>query len=392
MLPKCRIYANALTFLMIELNHLGMTFTSLLLKNLWRNKIRTLLTVFGISLGIATIITFGLISSGLDETIGAIIKPGDADFTVAKAGSADVVLSFIDEENLDLIQNIEGVQEVAPYVMTLAPVDNNPFFLVGGMDVNQLELMGVTITDGRAYNADNEAILGTIAAEGRDIKIGDTITANDRELTITGLFETEVTFQSGGAITTVNTSQGLQGINDQVNTISVLVEDGYDVQAVADAVEAQNSELVSIVNPSDFDALEQGSQASQAITWAISLLAIIIGGVGVMNTMIMSVFERTREIGVLRAVGWKRFRIIRMILGEAFVLGVISTLVGAGVGLLFIWGILQTELGQSWIHVEYDSMIFAQAFFVSIAVVIIGSLYPAYRASKMLPSEALRYE
>jgi putative ABC transport system permease protein len=143
------------------------------------------------------------------------------------------------------------------------------------------------------------------------------------------------------------------------------------------------SEIADSMN--DFRVLEQ--MASQ-----ISLLAIFIGGLGMLNTMLMSVLERTREIGVLRALGWRRRQVLGMILQESLVLGalggVVGILLGLGVGRLVslaegMWGS---------IDLVYTPQMLLQAIIVALIGGAAGGLYPAWRATRMRPVEALRYE
>ena len=129
-----------------------------------------------------------------------------------------------------------------------------------------------------------------------------------------------------------------------------------------------------------------------AMMGAISFLAIFVGGVGVMNTMLMAVLERTREIGVLRALGWRRRRILGMILQEAVLLGILGGIAGIlialGLGGLFskipMVGELLTPV---W---EYD--IFVRAVAIALFLGVLGGIYPAIRATRLQPVEALRYE
>ena len=369
-----------------------MSFLTLIFKNLSRHRSRAILTILGISIGIATIVVFGLITSGLTDAIGNVIKPGNADFTVAKAGSADIVLSFLDKEQVEVIRTTEGVAEIAPFVFTISQSGGNPYFVIGGTDAENLGLQGVKVTEGRPYSSDDEIIIGKIVAKNKNLSVGDSLEIKGKNYAITGIFESGVSYQDSGSLVTVEESQRIQGITGKVNLVSVVVTSDSDIREVADRIEAADSDLVSIVDIEDFDAIDQGRQVTESISLAISLVAVIIGAIGVMNTIIMSVFERTREIGVLRAVGWKKRRIVLMILGESLVLGVIAAFVGILIGLIIVWLIGQTDIGRAWITVKYEPIIFARAFFVSIAVVLIGSIYPAFRASRLKPTEALKYE
>ncbi|MCX6065589.1 MAG: ABC transporter permease [Chloroflexi bacterium] len=133
-------------------------------------------------------------------------------------------------------------------------------------------------------------------------------------------------------------------------------------------------------------------QSSNAMLDGISLIAIAAGGLSVLNTMLMSVFERTREIGVLRALGWRRAAVLVMILREAVLLGLLGGLAGIALsfGLIALMK-LNAALG-SWVDPVWSWDIFARAFLLSIFLGAIGGLYPAYRATRLQPVEALRYE
>lgn len=124
---------------------------------------------------------------------------------------------------------------------------------------------------------------------------------------------------------------------------------------------------------------------------AVSGLAIIVGAIGIINTMVMTVYERTKEIGVLKSIGWKPRRILLMIMGETLVLTILSGIVGS------VFGILISEIGVMLLDagdfsLGYDPQAFILAFGITIFVGLIGGIYPAYKASKLAPTEALRYE
>lgn len=370
-----------------------MLFLHLIIKNLFNRKIRTILTIIGISIGIATIIIFGMVTNGLKNSMTMALQPGTADFTVAKADVADMILSVISQEQLATIKKTPGVKSVVPYVMAIAPYKNNPYFIIGGIDKKDIGLLGAQITEGRIYQDDSEIAIGRIAAKNYGLKVSDNITLNNKMYTIVGIFESGITMQDGGAAATIQETQRLNSFTEnQVSMAMVTILAGYEPHGVADQVEIADPKLLSIVDMKDFGSLDQGLDIIDSVSWAISALAMVIGGIGVMNTIIMSVFERTREIGVLRAVGWKRKRIMGMILGEAVFIALASAVLGTLLGLGIVWLVTQTDMGQSWLDISLKTTVFLQALLVALCVVIIGAAYPAYRASRFSPMEALRYE
>jgi putative ABC transport system permease protein len=124
----------------------------------------------------------------------------------------------------------------------------------------------------------------------------------------------------------------------------------------------------------------------------ISLLAVFIGAVGMLNTMLMSVLERTREIGVLRSLGWRRRRVLGMILKESLVLGTVGGVCGIPLGLGLGGLIGMAGIWGGAIRPLYAPRLFVQAVVVAMIAGVVGGLYPAWRAANLRPIEALRYE
>jgi putative ABC transport system permease protein len=133
-------------------------------------------------------------------------------------------------------------------------------------------------------------------------------------------------------------------------------------------------------------------QSSGAMIDGISFLAILIGGVGVLNTMLMSVYERTREIGVLRSLGWRRRSILGLILREALWLGFLGGLVGLIIAVFLAYLITVAPMIGGMLTPIWDVNIIARAIFIALLLGVVGGLYPAYRATRLQPIEALRYE
>ena len=374
-----------------------MTFFLLILKNLFRHKTRTILAVVGISIGIATIVALSLLTENAGDMIeDTFVKQGDYDFTVAKAGSADVIVSYIKDEQINSVNNTEGVDKSAGMIIYMVPFNGNPYFMSFGMNEDKLNLGGVNIIEGRAYSSDveDEIIVGKICSENFDKKIDDTINLNETDYKVVGIYETGTAFQDGGAIMNLRTAQEKQDLEKIVNLLFVKVAENYDIQEVADRIEVDsNQSLVSIVDIDDFDAIDQGLKIMDSLSWAVGLLAIIIGGIGVMNTMFMSVSERTREIGVLRAVGWKKSRVLFMILGESLIIALLAIVLGCLLGAGGIRLLMTSNIMEGFLDPSYFQLYtYLKAIIVAVLVALLGGLYPAWKASRLSPLEALRYE
>jgi len=371
-----------------------MSFLSLVIKNPFRNKTRTALAVVGIAIGIATIVALGIITDGLKASTEETLKAGGSDFTVVETNVSDMFLSKIDEGYVDKINQINGVNDSVGVLLAVQKVGDNPYFVLIGIDPNKLSLSRIKITQGKAFSEGDakEIIIGKVASEKLNKTIGDTITLKNEEYKISGIFQTGDLQQDGGAFISMNNLQEIEEKEDKVTMIYVKIDNNADVEQVTQSIEDKyGSDLTTIASLEDLQSVDQGLNTIDTASWAISLLAIIIGGIGVINTMIMSVYERTREIGVLKAVGWKNRRILGMILGESLVLTLFAGLVGAIMGVVAIQVLL--PLGMSgFIQPVYTPAVFIRAFLVALVVGLIGGFYPAYRASQLPPTEALRYE
>jgi putative ABC transport system permease protein len=165
---------------------------------------------------------------------------------------------------------------------------------------------------------------------------------------------------------------------------------------------AQTGAVISVINDrfpearaslsSEFAQSTNDLQTTEGMLAGIRGLALIVGGIVVANTMIMSIFERTREIGTLRALGWRRRRILGQILLESLLLCLVSAVLGSifGVGLMSAMTAIPGV--GAFVTATWSADIFVSAFVTAAVLGILGGLYPAWRASKLAPAEALRYE
>jgi putative ABC transport system permease protein len=261
----------------------------------------------------------------------------------------------------------------------IARLGSNPFFFLIGREHSGLAERPPHLVAGEVWAADstNGILLGKRAANDLAVQPGDTIEIEDRQFVVTGIYQTGRLLEDGGAYAPLDTVQEIAGRVGVVTAVFIHLESGADPVAVAEHIETEFETLATILDSANM---------------AISVLAVGIGAIGVMNTMIMSVFERTREIGILRAVGWSGRRILRMIVTESLVLCGIAAAVGSALGVLATRALLMIDIIRNVLEPQYTTDIFVRALVVAILVALAGAAYPAFRAVRLTPMEALRYE
>ena len=359
------------------------------------------MSIIGIAIGITTIVALGLITTGMEDSVQTSLNDVGAEITVSNSSSVGTNTGLMDSSIVDEMKNRTGVIDAAGGLTVtemnmdrLKSRDSDTSSLattVVGLAPDKLYMMGIDKVDGKIYeNGTRDAIVGAEYAEVNNVSIGDDITLQGKEFNVSGIFETGSPFVDSGIYVPLDT---LQDITDNDGVSRILVKTGEDVNdsAISDKIEEDYENFTTLTSEEISSIANDVLGILDTATLAVSALAIIVGAIGIINTMVMAVYERTKEIGVLKSVGWKSRKILTMILGETLVLTTLSGIVGS------IFGILIPEVGLRLFNVTdfalgYSPKTFILAFGITIIVGIIGGIYPAYKASKLAPTEALRYE
>lgn len=369
-----------------------MTFAALILRNLRRQRVRTILTAVGISVGITTVVALGSITAGLKTTMGDLVRAGGSDFMVAQAGSSDLSFSIVPEEVVAAVEARPDVERATGMMLEVAEVGSNPYFLLFGYDPADLPAQELRLLAGRLVAGDGEALLGADAAGTIGAGVGDVVELERRPFRVVGVYRTGDKLRDGGAIVPLDVVQRVASRENVVTAAFVTVTEGADPDAVADAIERDIPTLAAIAGIDEYAEVDQGVQILDALTLAISILAVGIGAIGVMNTMVMSVFERTRELGILRAVGWRGSRVAQLVIGESLVLCLLASVVGVLLGIAATRAVLLVPAVEAFLEPTYPPSIFVRALGVAVAVALAGAAYPVVRAVRLRPLEALRHE
>lgn len=299
--------------------------------------------------------------------------------------------SYLNLDSVENISKVKGVEHVTPVITTGAMSSDNKYCDITGTNSEDFEYASIGLVKGKKYVADDEIIIGKMLSENENLSVGDTYTIDNKEFTITGIYESG---ESGsmGVMMNLDPARKISEMKDDEAFMEIIhVKSGYDVDTVKSQVNASTPEdVIALTDANDLDSVKSLMTIVDTATLLISLLAIVIGGLGVINTMLMSVFDRVKEIGLLKAIGWSNGRVIGMILGESLVLTLCSFILGS---LVAVGGILLISYGAGGgFSPSFPPKIFITALVVSICVGLVGGFYPAYKASKFQPTEALRYE
>ncbi len=381
-----------------------MKFRNLILKNIFRNKSRTFLAILGIAVGIAAVIGLGLVTDGLASSTQKALTAGAADFTLVSVNSAgnqggpDQMMESsggggdINQTRVDDILKIQGVQDAAGILQSSFTVnDSKRPVSAMGIDSSQLSFADAVVTNGSLYFSGNELIIGTTASKSMNKTVGDTLNVSGETFKIVGIYETGNFMEDRGVFMSLSALQNITNSTGTVSFILVKVNNTQNTNDLSNQIVKAYPDLSTTKSMASMGRMNNGLQTISTGSWAISVLAIIISAVIVLVIMVKSVVERTREIGVLKAVGWTNKKVMTMIIAESFIISLIAAVVGVIVGVGAVEILSMSHLLMR-IEPTFSVALFLRAIGVALLLGIVGGLYPAYRASKLSPTEALRYE
>lgn len=372
-----------------------MPFFELISLNVLTRKVRSILTGLAVAISIMTVVAMGVLTQSLRRTAISILQTGSADFTVAQAGVSDVLYSAVDEQQLSRIAANPDVESAVGVLVSPTQLDSDhPFFLRLGIQPEHLAPFGVTVVDGRPYTAtaDHEIMLGYRAARDLHKQVGDEFAIGEDSYTVVGIFSTGQVFGDSASMLPLVTLQAQERQPGNVTLAFVRTRQGADIEAVRTSIERDMPELATVRTESDFGRIDRNLELISAANVGITILALAVGAIGVMNTTLMSVFERTRELGVLRAIGWSRMRLLAMVWSEAFLIALFGAGVGAGLGFVAVEGLKQAPDLIGVFEPHYTADVFGRALGIAVGMALTGAVYPAIRAALLLPLDAIRHE
>lgn len=373
-----------------------LSFVSFAWRNVWRRRLRTALTLCGIGMGIGAFVTLVGFSRSFEHAWLEMYENAGTDLAVVQKTFLN---TSVDQSAGDVLRRIPQIEIAAPMVINMMAVTPEVNTLVYGWKANTFEFSALNILQGRRFrDGQQEAMLGELLAGSLNKKIGDTIDLQGSTFTVVGIFRSGSALETGAIILPLDEMQNLSSMTGKVTAYHVKLKPApagiSQAQWQKEAEDAVEKDLPGLraVPAAQRAANNQLVLLAHAAAWGTSLIALLVAALGIANTMAMSVFERTKEIGVLRAMGWSRGRVMTLILIEAAALGA----AGGGAGVLLGWGALRIlgALPQtaSIASTTLPVQTLLEGLLMAILVGVLAGSVPAWRGAQLSPVEALRHE
>ncbi len=385
------------------------------IKNLYHRKARTFLTLLGVIIGIMAVVSMISVGSGMKaalreqlETLGSdkiIITPQIAYGT--KAGS-------LNDDDVKAIEKLPGVALVSPLFSISTSVEfrgEENSLLIYGIDPEKAERTfgdtgGYTLLKGRWLGKGDKrkVVIGYGIHDdtfSRKINVGNTIKIRGRSFQVVGIFQkTGDRARDYTLYTDIDQLRDLVQAGDTVTMIIARAQKGADVEEVRMRIEnlienrKDSKENYFVATQKEiFERASEVFRVVQVVFGGLAAVSLIVGAIGISNTMIMNVTERVQEIGIMKAVGASDSQIMKVFLADAVVVGFIGGIVGVALG----YGIsriinmaARVYLGEGMLQTSVTPALTAFALCFAVGIGVIAGLYPAYRAAKLNPVEALR--
>jgi ABC-type antimicrobial peptide transport system permease subunit len=369
----------------------------IILRNLWRRRTRTLLTWVGITIGITAIVTLTAIAEGFLSNYSEVMASSDGDLALQAKQEAGASIDFAeamisDRYAEELTANPE-VRAIASMLYTIVPMPGVPYFVLFGHEPDGFAIGRFKVTAGQSLRqvqrvAGKPIMLGKVAADSLNKSVGDTVTIYSRTYRVVGIYETGSVMEDGGAVVSVEEVQRLTNKPNAVHSFWIQLERPDRLKYVQERLQERYPEL-QVVRSGDTRGTAVWLELVRPFTWAVALIAALVGGVGMMNATLMSVFERTREIGVLRALGWRGGQVLLMILGESLVLSIAGAASGSLLSAVLISLLGRVPAMAGLTRGSLSPSLLGQALATALVLGSVGGLYPAWQASRLRPVEAL---
>lgn len=373
-----------------------LTFSGFVWKNLRRRRLRTLLTLCGIGMAVGAFVGLVGFSRAFEQQWLRIYSSSGIDITVVRG---TFVNTSLDESAAAKIRKLPDVAQAAPMIFNVMDITPDVTALVYGWEADSFEFNSLQILSGQRFQDSlPEVMLGDLLAQDLNKKPGDMLEIQGSQFKVTAVYHGASSLEADALIMPLDQLQQLTSLQGKASTVHVRLRPaprGISWDRYMKQAEAQIETAIPGLRaePAAERATDnQIVKMAHASAWGTSALAIIIGILGIANTMVMSVFERTQEIGILRAMGWKRWQVLTLIQFEAATLGLGGGFLGIVVGWCALRVLSALPQTASIVSSSVSWPLLVEAMGVALVAGLAAGALPAWHAGKLSPMEALRHD
>ena len=372
---------------------LALNLITLALRNLRRRATRTIIVSLSVGLAVASALSLVALADGIKRSVGEGADERGADLTVLSRNASDIFSGFIAEDMKDKLSLIHGIQAVTGELVMYAPIDHDQQKVLTGWAADSFFWQRMPISNGHlpGLHEHRVVVLGSGAAEALHKDIGDNLDILDARFSVVGIANYQSALNRSMIYMPLPELQDIAFRQKQVTMFEIKLQPTVAFAEI-EAIKAEVGRMDSLLATPTDQLLQHDRNllVMKAISRSVSLIALTMGALSVLNALLMAVQERTREIGIMTAIGWSRARTMASIVFEGVLIGVAGCSVGIplsyGISLLF--GYLPTIGDILSFHPSLSMVL--PTLLASIALCAVGSLYPAWRAASMSPADALR--
>jgi putative ABC transport system permease protein len=363
---------------------------SIIATNLRRRPTRTLLTAAGIAVGVATIVALLSFTQGLQQSASGFVHLGGSELGVFQANVSDPTTSVLPESLVGRLQRQESVAEATPLLLIVEGIEGVPSAVVFGAKPPGFFAKQLVFVRGSAPGSwRSEMVVGDRLAAERGLAPGDTLKVKGKSFRIAGVYHSGILFEDSGAVLGMAAAQALQGRQGEETNVIVRLAPDAKAEPAGKAIERSFPGTQAITTPEQaLRAGANGTLISKAIL-VIVVIAIVVGVIGVTNTMAMAIAERKAELGLLSTVGWSPLRVASLILGEGIAVSVIGAAAGLFVGVIGGEELVKALGVSGYVSPSVTAWGLGRGLLVGVAIGVLGGIYPAWRVTRMTPLKAL---
>jgi putative ABC transport system permease protein len=373
-----------------------MTFLLIPLNNLRRRPLRTWFTVTGISAAIGLFVVVMGMSNGVERAyVGALEERGTHVIAVRK-GVIDILSGSIDEKQENALKSFPGIVAVSPELIDWVILNSGHTVVVVGWPMESFLWESLVVQEGSSPpdSNTNGVIVGQRIAQALGLDVGGELTLHGDKSRVTGISRPGGVIRSSAVVLPLDRLQRLTDRPGKVTAFNLRIADPKNKMDVATTIDRLNAAFpdLSFMQTGMVAKKNHMMQILRSFSWATSLVAVFIGALIMLNTLLMSVSERTREIGILSALGWKPTRILSMIFSEGLLLVLAALVGGILLGILGLYFFAHSPRTGGFVEARITMLTLLQVVGAGLLIGGFGCFYPAWRAIQLHPGEALRHE